>query len=581
MTGFAPHAASAKTVRGQDAINPVRLIAFVLAAASGLAILATTPPGKDRQGSGFDTSAAMKHVRSIASAPHPTGSTENARTRDHIAASMRALGMEVSTREGLTDPKATKRLSKWSGGDPAPAKLVNLVGVLPGTDRNKRAVMLMAHHDLVWGSPGAADDAAGVASALEVARQIAARGQPDRDLILLITDGEELGLQGAKQFFAGDPLLGHIGAVINMEARGGGGRTTLFETTPQNGQAIEVYRRAVNRPGANSLAVFVYSVLPNDTDLSEAMKGDWAAYNFAFIGRPGLYHSPKANPDRLDQGALRDMGSQVLELTTALLSAGELPGRADSEVFFDLFGLVLISYASWLGWPMLGIAVLALGMAFRRKPDLAALASGGARMIGLMIGAVTVLALLNKISGSGSGANYYDRLAAIPMLEGMALLAAAACFLLVLGKGLRSPAGLTGAAVPLLVMGAGLQVAAPTAAFIIVLPVMIAALGLAGQSRLKGRAAVLVPAGLAIPVIGYQIALGHQLMQGVGPTMPGAAALPLGLGALAFLPLWPGLSRRQARQAGLALLLLALGAALWVRLDPVADTVAVYSLAQG
>ena len=40
--------------------------------------------------------------------------------------------------------------------------------------------------------------------------------------IVLLTDGEELGLQGAKQFFAGDPLLPRIGAIINMEARGGG-----------------------------------------------------------------------------------------------------------------------------------------------------------------------------------------------------------------------------------------------------------------------------------------------------------------------------------------------------------------------
>jgi hypothetical protein len=60
--------------------------------------------------------------------------------------------------------------------------------------------------------------------------------------------------------------------------------------------------------------------------------------------------------------------------------------------------------------------------------------------------------------------------------------------------------------------------------------------------------------------------------------MPSVAALPLALGALALIPTWPGFSHRHARQAGLALLVLALGTALWVRFDPMAETVAVYSV---
>ncbi|MGL1409738.1 hypothetical protein ACSTIY_00295, partial [Vibrio parahaemolyticus] len=88
---------------------------------------------------------------------------------------------------------------------------------------------------------------------------------------------------------------------------------------------------------------FLYKVLPNDTDLTEALamppRPDFAAYNFAFIGRPRLYHSPKATPDALDQGALQDMGAQTLDLARALLNVRELPPRAPDVVFFDLFGL--------------------------------------------------------------------------------------------------------------------------------------------------------------------------------------------------------------------------------------------------
>lgn len=548
-----------------------------------LAITATTPP-KPRDPKFtvglFSLPRAMGDVEQIARAPHPTGSPENARVRGYIIDQMKAIGMEVSTREGVLDERATKRLNTWSGREDPPAKLVNLIGVLPGKDRAAPAVLLMAHHDSVWDSPGASDDTAGVATALEVARQVASKGPPPRDLIVLLTDGEELGLQGAKQFFAGDPLLPRIGAVINMEARGGGGRTTLFETTPGNGEAIALYQQAATWPGASSLAVFIYSVLPNDTDLSEAMKGDWAAYNFAFIGRPGLYHSPMATPEALDKGALMDMGWQVSELTQALLAAPKLPGRAPDVVFFDLFGLSLVKYPAGLGWVMLGLAGIALGAAANRERSLRALGQGAGRTAGLILLAAVVLYALNRASGAGAGANYYDRLAAIPLLEVMALIAGAACFLLVLGKGLEGPARKVGAVLPLAVIGIAMQALAPTAAYIVIVPVMLTALALAAKALLPADPARAITVLIGGCVLGFIAALGHQLMQGVGPDMPSVAALPLALGALALIPTWPGLSHRKARQAGLAMLVLALGIALWVRFDPVAETVATYSLAK-
>lgn len=551
-----------------------------LGLALALAIMGTTPPRpRDSSPSAglFDLDRAMADVRAIASAPHPTGSVENAKVRAYIAAQMRAIGMEVSTREGKVDARGTKRLNDWSGRNDPPATLVNLVGILPGTDRSRPAVLLMSHHDSVWGSPGAADDTAGVAVSLEVARQVAAKGKPQRDLILLVTDGEELGLQGARQFFAGDPLLERIGAVINMEARGGGGRTTLFETSPDNGAAIAAYRQSAIHPGGSSLATYVYSVLPNDSDLSEAMGGNWVSWNFAFIGRPGLYHSPLITPDRLDQGALQDMGWQVSGLTRHLLAAPQLPGRAPDVVFFDLFGLVLVSYAAWWGWAMLALAGVSLALAAASDRDLRAIGGGAGRMAGLMLVGGVALYALNLVSGAGKGANYYDRLAAIPMLEGMALLACAACFVAILDKGLAGPARQVGAAIPLIGIALAVQAIAPTAAYILVVPVMVSALVILMQARLPARQALVGALVLGAPVIGYQLALGHQLMQGVGPTMPFAAALPLGLAALALAPLWPGLNRPAARKWVLGLGLLALAVALWVRFDPVADTVAVYS----
>ena len=551
----------------------------VLLAAVVLAIMATTPPmpqGPQTPPTEFAVARAMPDVVAIAREPHITGTPENARVRDYIAARMQALGMEVSTSTGVVGERGTAKRNRWTGRADPPATLTNVIGVLPGRNRSLPAVLLMSHHDTVWGSPGAADDTAGIAVSLEVARAIKAGGGAERDLVVLVTDAEELGLEGAKQFFAEHPLRSRVGAVINMEARGGGGRTTLFQTAGDNGNAVALFADVAGRPGGSSLAAYIYSVLPNDTDLTPVLAGPYTAYNFAFIGRSGLYHSPLATPARLDQGAVQDMGAQVLELSRALLNAQAMPAPAPDAVFFDLFGRIMLTYPAWAGWIMLIVATGALGLTARAQPDLRALGGGAGRMAGLLLVAAVLYYLLNLLSGADGPTNYYDRLAAIPRLEAMVALGGMAAALVLLGGALSS-AGKAGAALPLLLIAAAAQAMAPTAAYFIVIPVMLAALALLSLERSSGTAARLFAGAVAATVAGYMLALGHQVMQGVGPTMPMAAALPLALAGLGVLPVWQGLSARAARSGAVVLLMAAVAVALWVRLDPVAETAAVYA----
>lgn len=548
--------------------------ALTVAAALVLAIIGTTPPGPLSENSAvkdFAAARAMADVSVIAAHPHATGTPENAEARRHIVERLRAMGLETRETVLPLPPRSTERMKGWSKGAHAPTAMVNIVGVLPGKDRALPAVALMAHHDTVWGSPGASDDTAGVATILETVRAVRERGMAKRDLIVILTDAEEIGLSGAEAFFASDPIRDRVGTIVNMEARGGGGRTTLFETSPQNGAAIALYADTVSRPGASSLATFIYSVLPNDTDLSVSQRASKPGYNFAFIGRPGLYHSPKATPEALDQGALQDMGGQVLSLTDALLRADQLPSSAPDVVFFDVFGLFLVSYPVWIGWLMVGAIVVGLGYAGRGLRG-KQVAEGAVRMVLLLIGAALALFLLNLLSGAGKGANYYDRLAAIPMLEAMA---AAACigFFLLLFRIQQIKARQIGAALPLLVIGAGAQALAPTAAYVVLVPLLLVALAI----NLKGAAAKVAGGIVAALVLGYELYLGHSVMQGVGPTMPFAAVLQLALGSLAMLLVWPGLGKPFGRRLALAALVLAVIISLWVRFDPMADTIAVYS----
>lgn len=549
---------------------------IALAVGAILTIFATTPPWPRDAGASaaqFSSGRAMRDVAEIARAPHPTGSAELVRVRGYLAQRMARLGMTVSTSESRLEGKGLERLNRWSGRQDRDVPLVNLIGVLPGRDPALPAVLLMAHYDTVWGSPGASDDSAGVAASLEIVRALRTGGQPPRDVIVLLTDGEELGLEGAKVFFAAHPLRQRIGAIVNMEARGGGGRASLFQTARENGPAMALYAAHVSRPAASSLAAFIYSVLPNDTDLTPALQGPYLAYNFAFIGRSGLYHSPLATPDRLDEGSLQDMGQQALDLTRALTAAAPLPVKGPDVVFFDVFGLFTALWPAWLGWPMLAVAVAGLAFAVRRGGT-AGLVEGLGRMLGLILFAAALFYALNWISTGGGRGEYYDRLAAIPRLEVMVLLGSLAAFLLLFGKRAVSPGLTAGASMPLLVLGIAGQWLAPTAAFVVVVPVLLIALALVWSRPWP-------QAGVAALVVGYMGALGHQLMQGVGPDMPMAAALPLALGSAAVLPLWSGLSTKTAR-LGIAIALgLSVATALWVQLDAPAETRAVYAKPAG
>ncbi len=548
-----------------------------------LTLRATTPPAPlpaDAPDTAFSAERAMADVRVIASKPHPTATPENAEVRAHILRRMQALGMEVSTHAGTVGPKATEVRNRWSGRNDPPQLLTNLIGVLPGKDRSLPAVLLMSHHDSVWGSPGAADDTAGVAASLEVVRAMKAGGQPARDVVMLVTDAEELGLEGAEQFFAAHPLREKVGAVINMEARGGGGRTTLFETSRDNGAAVALYADHVRRPGASSLATFIYSVLPNDTDLSPLLDADkagrYTAYNFAFIGRSGYYHSPKITPDMLDQGSLQDMGGQVLDLTRALAVADPLPAKAPDLVFFDAFGLTTLSYPQAAGWLLLALALAGLGHAARGTP-LRERFEGVWRSLALMLGAGVLLHLLNKLSYAPGDANYYDRLAEIPRLELMALYAAVAGVLLAFAGWRARPGNAIGAAVPVLLLGAAAQWFAATAAYILVVPIMLVALAHAVSKRWPGKASQWLSVAVAALVFGYMLSLGHQLMQGVGPTTPWMAALLLGIALAALAPLLPTMPTKRALIGALVFALAGTAVAIAIRSDPLADTVAVYS----
>ncbi len=98
---------------------------------------------------------------------------------------------EWGLRDEPSDGRPRKRVTRYPE-----LRGANLIATKAG--RETDAIVVAAHHDTVWNSPGADDNAAGVAVLLEVARLIA--GDSLRQTVVLATpDFEEIGLIGARE----------------------------------------------------------------------------------------------------------------------------------------------------------------------------------------------------------------------------------------------------------------------------------------------------------------------------------------------------------------------------------------------
>lgn len=335
------------------------LLALCLLA--GGAILAVNPPDPaPLSASAHEFSAHRAHAtlsRLLANVgPHWVGSDANRVVRQRIEVELAALGLVTWVVSGVS----CSRLGMCSEVHNV---LAELPGRLPG-----RAVGIAAHYDSVPVGPGAADDGAGVASVLEVARALQASGGPERPVLLLFTDGEEMGLLGARQLSKDRALLDRLAVLVNLEARGVEGPSLMFETSTPNLELVSAFARSVERPVASSAFYAVYKALPNDTDLSVLREAGVAGLNFAFIRGARHYHTPRDDLAHLSLASLQHEGEQALAFVREL-DRSPLGASREDALFFDVLGRKLLVFplalARWLSAAAVSVGLLVLGLQLR------------------------------------------------------------------------------------------------------------------------------------------------------------------------------------------------------------------------
>ena len=113
----------------------------------------------------FSAQRAYADLQQIAGPePTPIGSAGSDAVRDHIAAALSAAGFSVEMHTGVG--------SRTFHSTTVAGRVHNVVATWPGYDSTGQ-VLLAAHYDTTFGSPGASDDKASVAAMLETAGALA------------------------------------------------------------------------------------------------------------------------------------------------------------------------------------------------------------------------------------------------------------------------------------------------------------------------------------------------------------------------------------------------------------------------
>ena len=372
----------------------------------------------------FNTERAFQRLTRILGdeTPHPVDSDANDAVRARLLDEITALGFEPIVRD---DFHCT------TGFGLACARVQNVLFWVtePGPD----AVVMLSHYDSVPAGPGASDDGAGMAASLEIASLMAGQAM-GRPLLVLLTDGEEIGLIGARSFVQTDPLVELVGAVINMEARGSGGIATLIQTSRPNSRDLAVLNGAARTAIASSLNADIYELMPNDTDMTVFLPLDIDAANFAYAGTPAHYHTPYDNLANLDPRALHHIGSSALLAVETFLDQ-DTAAPENQMMYSDILGIfVLVLPLGW-GVIMIGLGGVAAIFIFVRTgggapiraaftPPLALIAG-----LGLAIGLTMLVGMIRPEASFASGTPW--------ALRGLQNIAALLGAMVVLGYSLR------------------------------------------------------------------------------------------------------------------------------------------------
>ncbi|MEW5931097.1 MAG: M28 family metallopeptidase [Gemmatimonadota bacterium] len=329
----------------------------------------------------------------------------------YLAATLAAIpGVEVQVQD-----HADAEPALWRPGTLELRRTRNVLARIRGDSAT--AVLVSAHYDSPPESPGAGDNAVSVATAVEVARALAAGPRPQHTVIFNFNDGEEAGLLGSDAFLE-HPWAADVRAFVNLESAGPRGKAVLFQAGPGNDWLTEEYARSVPLPYGTVLGqdIFQSGIIPSDTDFRVYRdEGRLRGLDVALYQDGYAYHTALDRVERVQPGSVQHMGGNTLALVREL-ATGPLPGdvsRAPS-IYYDFLGRTMFAYsagtATLLALVAIVLALAAVAVAARRTPLTwgRALAGMGVTVLATLAGIVAAV-LVGLLVGTVNPHGWYAR----------------------------------------------------------------------------------------------------------------------------------------------------------------------------
>lgn len=278
-------------------------------------------------GPGLDVPQVMDHAVALtAIGPRPGDSDASRAAAAYIERTLVAEGAKVERFPvGAVDLPAIALMGRtFRPARRAETSDPNLVVRLgpPG-----RALLVMAHYDTVRESPGAVDDAASVAIAMELVHVLTA-APPGVPVIVAFTANEEIGLVGAEALAAriGD----EVSFAIALDLVGGSGDLTLNGASELIGADEMMWLAGMaENAGVTIRAPLAHRVVSRWWPQAE--RADHGAFTRRGIravhlyhrGQDGewidlAYHSARDDLGRIDRGSVDEVGRLLVALTRGL-----------------------------------------------------------------------------------------------------------------------------------------------------------------------------------------------------------------------------------------------------------------------
>ena len=344
----------------------------------------------DGHGPGLDTERVMTHIAVLA---HPrVGDSDASRAAaDYIRAQVAGIeDLRVGT---VTLPEITvmgatyRRAHAVATSDP---DLVVRFGP-PG-----KALLVMAHYDTVPGSPGAVDNAAAVATLIELARVLGAT-PPSVPVMLVFTANEEIGLVGAEALVAQRGQ--EVALAIALDLVGGSGELSLNGASELIGMAeMRWLANAADRAGVVVRAPLPHRVVSRwwpqaeRSDHGPFTRHGIRAFHLYDRGQDGdlidlAYHSPRDIAARVHASSVDELGRLL-----RALAATPPPAHGGDGFWLPVVANTVVSRWLLLGFEC-GLAVIAIAGLRRARVRLRALLA-----IPIVLAAAGLVTLVERVS---------------------------------------------------------------------------------------------------------------------------------------------------------------------------------------